>query len=92
MVDLAGGASARPSVEISQCLSHIIGGFPGVLLPTLRLIYVAFLKRSYVHRAMSRPSPGLSIEEDGCLLMSCLDHPLAAQRLSLCPALLSPQV
>lgn len=40
VTDSAAEHSARPSPEISQSLSHIIGGFPGVLLPVLPLIHV----------------------------------------------------
>lgn len=58
-MDLAGQHSARPSAGISQHLSHVIGGFPGLLLPTLPLIYGVFLKSSYAHTAASHPSPRL---------------------------------
>lgn len=55
MRDSAGKRSARPSAEISQRLTHVIGGFPGVSLPMLPLICVVFLKSSYVHMAISHP-------------------------------------
>lgn len=59
VMDLAGQRSARPSAEISEHLSHVIGGFPGLLLPTLPLIYGVFLKSSCPHTAASHPSPRL---------------------------------
>lgn len=55
MIDSAGKRSARPSAEISQRLTHIIDGFPGVSLPMLPLICIVFLKSSYVHMAISHP-------------------------------------
>lgn len=71
MIDSAGQRSARPSAEISQSLSHIIGGFPGVLLPMLQLIYVAFLKSSSVHMALSHPSPDLCTAVNSGIMESC---------------------
>lgn len=62
MIDSAAQRSARPSAEIAQSLSHVLGGFPGVFLPMPRLIYVVFLKSSRAHMAIShgsqtRPQP-----------------------------------
>lgn len=71
MVDSAGQHSARPLAEISQCLSHIIGRFPGVLLPMLQLIYVAFLKSSSAHMALSHPSPDWCTAVNSGIMESC---------------------
>lgn len=54
-MDSAGKRSARPSTEMSQSLSHIIGGFP-----RLPLIHVVFLKSSSAYKAISHPSPDLA--------------------------------
>lgn len=57
MTDSAGKCSAGPSAEISQRLSHRIGGFPGASLPMLPLICVVFLKSSCAHAAISHRPP-----------------------------------
>lgn len=59
VIDLAVAVSAWPWAEISQRLSHVIGGFPGVFLPML--IYGVFLESSYEQMAVSHCSPDLPI-------------------------------
>ena len=71
MRDSAGKGSARPSTEISQGLSHVIGGFPGKCLPRVPLIHVIFLKSSDVHMAISHPSPDLSTAVLSGVMESC---------------------
>ena len=69
--DSAGEGSARPSTEISQGLSHVIGGFPGKCLPRIPLIHVIFLKSSDVHMAISHPSPDLCTAVLSGVMESC---------------------
>lgn len=64
VIGLAVAVSAWPWVEISQGLSHGIGGFPGVFLP--RLIYGVFLESSYEqmavsHRSLDLPTAVISV-------------------------------
>lgn len=64
VIGLAVTVSAWPWVEISQGLSHGIGGFPGVFLP--RLIYGVFLESSYEqmavsHRSLDLPTAVISV-------------------------------
>lgn len=59
MIDLTVTVSAWPWAEISQSLSHVIGGFPAVFLPML--IYGEFLESSYEPLALSHRSLDLPI-------------------------------
>lgn len=82
MIDLTVTVSAWPWAEISQSLSHVIGGFPAVFLPML--IYGEFLESSYEplalsHRSLDLPIAVISVfvecwEASGTARVLCFQH------------------
>lgn len=90
MIDLTVTVSAWPWAEISQSLSHVIGGFPAVFLPML--IYGEFLESSYEplalsHRSLDLPIAVISVfvecwEASGTARVLCFQH---SEGLSLQP-------